>query len=202
MGISALTGRLARRASLLALGVVAVHQVRYALACGADASSALAHQGHGYLGDLAPLLATLALSVVGARLVAAATGALGRDESTASRRGEPIVFAGVLLAIFCAQELAEGALVAGHPGGVAAVLANGGWLAVPVALAVGALVACFDRLLAGAESVLAERAARAWRPTYPARSASLPAAPALVVLATRTLAFGLARRPPPAPARG
>ena len=45
-----------------------------------------------------------------------------------------------LAAIFCAQELTEGAIATGHPAGLAAVLADGGWVFLPLALAIGALV--------------------------------------------------------------
>src|SRR5213080_572900 len=145
MGTSALTGRLARRASLLALGTLALHQLRYALAYGGDASSALAHQGHSYLGDVAPLLVALALSLVCARLVAAALGRLGADPDRSPGRGaETVAFAAALLAIFLAQELTEGVLAAGHPGGLAAVLPHGGVVALPLALAIGAVIAAVD----------------------------------------------------------
>ncbi len=199
MSTRALTGRLARRASLLALGALAVHQLRYALAYGGDASSALARQGHSYLGDLAPILVALAFSLVCARLMAAAIGRLGRGSALrASWRAEWIAFAAALLAIFSVQELTEGALAAGHPGGVAAVLANGGWLAFPLALAIAAIVACVDRAVSRAERSLV---ARALRPAHGASrpdAAPLPEAPTVLSLATRPLPFGLARRPPPA----
>jgi hypothetical protein len=199
MGTSALTGRLARRASLLALGALALHQLRYALAYGGDASSVLARQGHSYLGAVVPVLMALALSLVCARLVAAALGRLGADpDRSPSRRAETVAFAAALLAIFAAQELTEGVLAAGHPGGVAAVLAHGGVVALPLALAIGAVIAAVDRLLASAERTLVTLArARAARAGHPA-SAPLPAAPLVRGLAIRTLEFGLARRPPPA----
>ena len=41
MGPRALAGPLARRASLLALGAFALHQLRYAIAYGGEASAAL-----------------------------------------------------------------------------------------------------------------------------------------------------------------
>src|SRR5690349_25105059 len=101
MSTSALTGRLARRASLLALGALALHQLRYELAYGGDASSALAHQGHSYLGGLAPILVALAASVVCARLLAAAIGRLeSASARPAGRRAEWLAFAAALLAIF------------------------------------------------------------------------------------------------------
>ena len=169
MSTRALTGRLARRASLLALGALAVHQLRYALAYGGGASSALARQGHSYLGDLAPILVALAsASSARASWPRRSDASAARSAQRASWRAEWIAFAAALLAIFSAQELTEGALAAGHPGGVAAVLANGGWLAFPLALALAAIVACADRALSRAERSLVARARR------PARGASRP----------------------------
>src|SRR5689334_1798670 len=98
MGSSALTGRLARRASLLALGALALHQLRYALAYGGETSSALERQGHSYLGDLGPIVVALALSIVCARLLGAAAGRLpdGRA-SEPTRRRATVGCAGALL---------------------------------------------------------------------------------------------------------
>src|SRR5436190_1931943 len=131
MGPRALAGPLARRASLLALGAFALHQLRYSIAYGGDASAELAKQGHSYLGDLAPTLVAVALSVVLARLLAARLGRVGEVRSRS--RGLPrqsFALAGALVAIFSAQELTEGALAAGHPGGLAAVAAAGGIVAL------------------------------------------------------------------------
>ena len=132
--------------------------------------------------------------------VAAAIGRLGAGSARrASWRTEWVSFAAALLAIFSAQELTEGALTAGHPGGLAAVLANGGGIAVPLAFAIAAIVAWADRALSGAERSLLVRARRPTRSVRRPHASPLPAAPAVPILATRPLAFGLARRPPPAP---
>jgi hypothetical protein len=198
MGTRALTGRLARRASLLALGALALHQLRYALAYGDGASSALAQQGHGYLADLAPLLLMVALCVVCARLVAAALGRLGA--SSAARTGpwaESVAFAAALVAIFSAQELTEGLLAAGHPGGFAGLAGHGGIVAIPLALAIGALAAAIDRALSRAERSLAALAHRRRPPRGRPADEACPAIAEVAGLALRPLAFGLARRPPP-----
>jgi hypothetical protein len=77
------------------------------------------------------------------------------------------------------------------------MLAGGGWVALPLAVAIGALTALLARLLEGVERVIAvihaERPLRSRAPAVrgralPARGISLLSAP---------LAFGLARRPPP-----
>ena len=72
-------------------------------------------------------------------------------------------------AIFCAQELTEGAVAAGHPAGLAAVLAHGGWIALPLAVAAGAVCAVACLLLQGVERTLARGA-----PSRPARARPSP----------------------------
>jgi hypothetical protein len=184
-----------RLAAILALGAFAVHQLRYLLAFG-SASAELAEEGHRYMADLLPALAVLVLAGFVATLI--------RGTEGASPTGVPLtrriaVFAGALLAIYLAQESIEGVLFAGHPAGPAAVLANGGWLALPLALAIGSLSALLASVLEGVERAIAlvhairvrSRAPLVRGRALPARGLRLPSTP---------LAFGLARRPPPAPA--
>jgi len=102
-----------------------------------------------------------------------------------------------LLAIFVGQECLEGLIAAGHPAGPAAVLAAGGWIAMPLALAIGTLLAVVARLLEGVEQAIAvvhaERSERSHPPSVDGR----PLPTRAVRLASAPLAFGLARRPPP-----
>jgi hypothetical protein len=199
MGPRALAGPLARRASLLALGTFALHQLRYATAYGGEASAALARQGHSYLGDLAPTLVALALSVLLARLLAARLGRVGDVQSRSrSLPRDSLALGAALLAIFSAQELTEGALAAGHPGGAAAVAAGGGLIALPLALAIGFAIACLDRFLSGAETSLARRASTHAGARQRPAAAPTPRSAPVMALATACLAFGFARRPPPA----
>jgi hypothetical protein len=51
-----------------------------------------------------------------------------------------------LLVLHASQELLEGALIADHPGGLAGVVGNGGWLAIPLSLAFGTLAALVLRV--------------------------------------------------------
>jgi hypothetical protein len=136
--VSAISSAL-RSATVVAAGAIAVHQLRYLVGYGGDASGALHDQGHGYLDALVPLLALLGGLTLVATIVAAIAGAPPR-----SRRGAPLVralvYAGAILAVFGAQETIEGVLVAGHPGGIAAVMAHGGLVALPLALAFGWVV--------------------------------------------------------------
>jgi hypothetical protein len=176
---------------LIALGACAVHQLRYLAAYGAGAAPALSAQGHAYLETILPLLLTaVASSVLGTVAVAA----FGRCR--AAPRGVGWAFcAAAVLGIFVLQETAVGLLAAGHPGGLAAVLGHGGWIAVPIAVLVGRLLsllltglASVERRISGARTRRVHRAV-----------AALGGARALEgrPLACRTLVFGLARRPPP-----
>src|SRR5262245_353712 len=65
---------------LLPAAALAVHELRYRLAYGADAEAALAAQGHGYLDSLAPWLVLLLGLGLGAFLVRVARALAGRAE--------------------------------------------------------------------------------------------------------------------------
>src|SRR5919198_708721 len=130
-----------RLAAIVALGAFAVHQLRYLLAFGS--SGELAEEGHRYMAALLPAIAVLFLAGIVATLI---RGTEGASPSRTPLIRRVAVFAAALLAIYVAQESIEGLLSAGHPAGPAASMANGGWLALPLALAIGALSA----LLAGA----------------------------------------------------
>ncbi|HEY7120975.1 MAG TPA: hypothetical protein VH329_00320 [Solirubrobacterales bacterium] len=180
-----------RLAAILALGAFGLHQLRYTLAFGS--SGEFAEQGHRYMTALLPAIAVLALAGFVATLI--------RGTEGASPSGTPLirrvaVFAAALLAIYVAQESLEGILLAGHPAGVGAFLANGGWLALPIALAIGALSALLANALEGVERAIALVHAPRVRSRAPAvRGRALPARG--ISLLTAPLAFGLARRPPP-----
>jgi hypothetical protein len=183
-----------RLASILAVGAFALHQLRYLLAFGGSASAELAQDGHRYMSDLLPPLSVLVLAAVVATLIRGTEGASPARAPLARRIA---VFAGALLAIYVGQELLEGLVTSGHASGLAAVLAGGGWIALPLALTIGTLAALLAHMLERAERVIAvihlERPLRSRPPAVrgtalPARGISLLSAP---------LAFGLARRPPP-----
>jgi hypothetical protein len=194
------TSRTARAASLLSLAALAVHELRYLVAYGDRADEALASQGHAYLSDLGGALITLMLATLLATLLANALAPAarrpGQPAGSAFRR-TAVLYALALLAIFCAQELTEGAVAAGHPAGLGAVLAHGGWVALPLALAAGAVCSLACLALQGVERTLARRAPRRRPPRRPPALAEPHAAPARLPLASLNLAFGFARRPPP-----
>jgi hypothetical protein len=182
-----------RLAAILALGAFALHQLRYLIAFGDSSSAELARQGHGYMADALPVMAVFGLSALLATMMRARSGA-GLVRAPLHRRTS--IFSLALLSIYAIQESLEGMLAAGHPGGVAAVLAAGGWVAIPLAIALGRLAALMAKGLEGFESAIASRRAPRRLRRAPlvqgrplaARAARLPRTP---------LAFGFARRPPP-----
>lgn len=149
-----------RSVALLLAGAYAVHTLRYLLAYGPESHAELLAQGHGYLGA-APLALTVLLAAAVGQLVLRVARGGGSHGPKRSWRSVWAVCATSLLAIFAAQELVEGWLAAGHPDGLAALLAHGGWLAAPLSAAVGLLVALLHR---GAAAVLATSPPRAPRP--------------------------------------
>src|SRR5262245_51628295 len=179
-----------RLASILAMGAFGLHQVRY-LALPGPSSSA----EHGYMAELMAPIAVLVLAAALATLIRGTEDAVP-ERAPLGRR--VALFAGALLAIHLGQESLEAILTAGHPGSVDSPLA-GGWLAVPLALAIGAISALLASALERVERAIAVVHARRRRFRPPAvRGRARPAPGLRLVLSP--LAFGLARRPPPAPA--
>jgi hypothetical protein len=188
--------RRARQIGLFALGALAVHQARYALALAAGAhETGLAHR-HGYLETLAPALlgataAAIVVSLLAAALrrrLPAAAGAHGATERAA-------LYALGLICVYLVQETAEGLLVAGQPGLLEGALGAGGWLIMPLAMAFGAAAALVGGLLDRAEVRLARRVPA--RPRRAPRGLARPQTVSVRALASLTLGFGFARRPPP-----
>jgi hypothetical protein len=175
-----------RAGALLAAGSLAVHELRYLLAYGDPAAVG----GHGYLAFVAPLVAVALAIACGVWLAH-----VGRGSSAPARTLTWLRASAALLGVYVVQETVEALAAAGHPG----LLAHGGWLAVPVALAVGALVALLLRGARAADRVAAA-AARPWSPlaVLPVAPPSfpLPGAPASDPR-PRVLARRLAGRAPP-----
>jgi hypothetical protein len=193
------TGAATRAIALISLGALAVHELRYLVAYGHDADVALASQGHGYLSELGGVAIGLGVALL-------LGSVLGRAGLAHPHRGPRPAFGPTaalyccaIIAVFCAQESAEGLLFAGHAGGLAAPVANGGWVALPLAIVAGLLCALVARALVGVDEALASPApSRAPVPRSSTVPAPNPAVPR-VALGCMTLAFGIARRPPPLP---
>ncbi len=187
------TGSRVRAGALLALGALAVHQLRYLLVTGEIPGAAHAH---AYLGLLAPVAVAAATAAIALSLLAAASRRADRSSlRLADTTERAALYALGLLAAYFVQELAEGVLVAGHGGPLAAGAGAGGWLVLPLAVAFGALAALAGRWLDRVESSLGA-APRRRRRRAPARLGR-PRSRRGRALASLTLAFGLARRPPP-----
>jgi hypothetical protein len=170
---------------LMPAAAFVVHQLRFRIAYGSQANQVLAAQGHSYLTSFAPWL-VLALAI-GLGLfvvrVARAAGGLADARPRRSFAGLWALASASLVGIYVVQELLEGLFAVGHPGGMNGVFGHGGWWAVPVALAVGAIVAALLRI--------------AWTVVDAARRLASPpplAGPALLV--RRPLAVSLVPWPP------
>jgi hypothetical protein len=187
-----------RAAALLPAAVLTVHQLRYQLAFGAHTDARLASQGHDYLGALTPLAAMLVAIAAGLFIAGLARA---RRDGEAAERGRPFAFlwllaAAALLGIYCAQELAEGMIFAGHPGGLHGVFGDGGLWAVPLSLALGAIVALALRVADAAQRWVASLAAA--EPAPPAGRPPRAPRPAPVFMpALAPLALAAAGRAPP-----
>jgi hypothetical protein len=185
------TAHYVRLAALLAVGAAALHQLRYLLAPGP--SGDLGQDAHGYLVALLPLLAFLVMSAALATLI---RGTEGAPPSRAPLAPRICAFSVAMLAIYVCQESFESVLAAGHSGGLTTLLDGGGWIALPLALAIGALTALLARVLEGLERAIAVAHTERTRSRAPSvRGRPLPAR--IMRLASSPLAFGLARRPPP-----
>jgi hypothetical protein len=140
-------------AALLAAGALGVHELRVRLVeGGAEAGSGA---GHAYLGVLTALVG-VALALALARYLQLWIGR--RSGGCVGRRPVALwLLASVLvLAGYVSQELIAGWLSAGHPAGLAAILAHGGGIALPLAAAFGGIAV----LLSGGAEALLERRCR------------------------------------------
>ncbi len=178
-------------AALMGAGTFAVHQLRFALTFRHGTGDPMAMRGHGYLVPVAPVLVGLLLLAFAVGLARMARGAT--DPAPQVRR----LWAGTsasLFAVYCGQESVEGMLTAGHPAGLQGVVGHGGWVALPLALAVGLAIALIMRGAAAASTLVA--AGAPWR----APDCSSPEQAVLPPWIARTTCAGarnLAARGPP-----
>lgn len=173
-----------------------LHELRFRLDLGHGGETA-AH-GHGYLVLVAPVAGTFAALLLGALVLRSAVCPPEQQRRIRLRRVWPLA-AAALLGIYTSQELVEGLVSHGHPSGLAGVFGAGGWVSIPLALALGGGVA----LLVQVTQRVAEAApaGAGWLAGITvAHSAPAP----LRILVSRTLggrrrplAFRLAGRGPP-----
>jgi hypothetical protein len=204
-----------RAAALMPAAVLTVHQLRYLLAFGGGSGQELEKEGHQYLSALAAPIAMSVAILVGlflARLASAwrdgEADAAGRREPASGRSGRAsrasawrgflrlsLTIGASLLALYSCQELLEGMLSSGHPGGFDGVFGDGGWWAVPLSLACGFVIAA---ALRGARAAIRWAAARrrAPKPSY-GRPAPAPRPRRLALPRLEPLAGAAAGRAPP-----
>jgi hypothetical protein len=157
------TGWRIRAGTLIAVGALGVHDLRYLIAYGGHAGDELSLQGHGYLRLATPLIAGILVLVAVAfasRLLRAYSHGEGETAAPPSTRRLWLSASAILISVYTCQEWIEGQLAAGHPGGVGAAFAHGGWVAVPLALALGLVIALLMRGAAAAVAVAVRRRAR------------------------------------------
>ena len=198
--IARITGASLRSRGLLLLpvGAFVVHQLRYRIAFGPQASAQLAAQGHAYLDLFAPWLVLLLCLATGS-FVARVAQALAIGRGAGHRRSFAVVWltsSFLLTGIYAVQELLEGLVAVGHPFGLEGVVGHGGWWAAIVAVAVGAVIALLlhvESAVVDAAAALAARPApvRLVQPAWAVASAFAPR--------SRPLATSRAGRAPPMP---
>jgi hypothetical protein len=184
-----------RLGALLAFAAFGLHQFRYLAAHGRQAGDQLAAHGHGYMAGALPYVLALLVAALLATLLRARMGAPGSSPTSFARRAA--AYAAAIFVVYGSQELLEGFLASGHPTGAGALLADSGWIALPLALLFGIGAALLAVALEGLESVLAAPVERRALPQAP-RGRGRPAATEHALLRPSPLAFGIARRPPPA----
>ncbi len=158
-----------RLAGVIAPAALVLHELRYLIGFGDHAHEALADRGHAYLplaGGVAGLLIALAVAQLIVALGRARRTARGEEPPGLLRIWGVLVLA--LLAVYTGQELLEAALTPGREISAAAVLAEGGWCALPLALVIGALAALVVQG-AGRRVAMVARQAR----PHPARESTL-----------------------------
>jgi hypothetical protein len=189
-----------RAAALMPAAVLTVHQLRFQLAFGGQADSRLAAEGHQYLSSFFAPLAAMALAI-GIGLFLATLAQAWRQAPAGGGRAPSsfprvwLLAAAALLAIYCGQELLEGLLASGHPGGLAGVFGAGGLWAIPLSGLLGAVVAAGLHVAA----VAVEWVARVGASAAPRRAcARPPLRPTAIFLSVpEPLASAAAGRAPP-----
>lgn len=190
-----------RAAAAMPAAVLTVHQLRYQLAFGGRTDEKLASQGHQYLGAVAPFAAMLLAIVVGLFLSNLARAWRDGDQDGGGAHASHsfpkiwLLAALSLLLIYCGQELFEGFFTAGHPGGLAGIFGQGGFLAIPLSLLLGGLVALALRV---ADVAIRWAASRHRQNPVPRAPARRPRRPDDFLAAPRgPLASAAAGRAPP-----
>ena len=177
----------------MAAGAYGLHQLRYLIGYGADSHHELSAQGHAYLSFAPPLLAVVLVLCIGELVHRAAGGGVDGPAPVRLRTLWAVATAS-LVVTYSLQELVEGALSGGHPGGFGGVFDHGGWVAIPLAVVFGLVVALLLRGAARAIEISGEHPVRLAlpRPLILIRSSR----PAFVATACALARNASARGPP------
>jgi hypothetical protein len=196
-------GSRARRllpATWVPLAAIAVHQLRFFLAYGDGGTRELAESGHSYLHSLTPWIVLLCALGVGGFL--RRLGLVWRDAGEADSGPSHstlrlwLVASVALVLIYAGQEALEGLLSSGHADGLAGIFGDGGWWALPAALAVGGALALLVR---GGEAAIVFVARLGRRPSAARRlRLASPAPTAIFIVPASPLACCAPGRAPPA----
>ncbi|MGI8749256.1 MAG: hypothetical protein ACR2J6_01685 [Thermoleophilaceae bacterium] len=178
-----------RAGGLILTGELAVHELRYLIAPAERA-------GHGYL-PLLGALSVLVLAVGAGRLAGALESArrTGRDERVTVRflAAWPVL-ALTIVTLFGVQETVEGLVGGGGAAALAGPFSSGGWVVLPLAVAISAVLAL---ALTGARAAVRSAARAARAALRPRRADPRPVAKALSKLRPSLLALNLGGRAPP-----
>jgi hypothetical protein len=143
-------------AAFLLLGSQALHHLRFLVAPDHDAGATLTEHGHGgaHLAATGPAIG-IVVALLLAALIVRAAGAPRHlaARSVRVRRLWPLAVV-ALLVCYGSQELLEGALGHGHEGGFATLAENDGWVAVPLAVVLGGLIALAVRIARAADALV------------------------------------------------
>lgn len=186
-------------AALLLLGALSLHELRFLIDVGHGGVGTGGH-GHGYLLLAGPIIGMVAAILLGSLVVRSAVcSPSARVQRVRVARVWPLA-AAALLAIYTSQELVEGAVAPGHPSGLDGVFGNGGWVSIPLSLAIGAVIALLVRITQRVAD--ASPVGRGWlsdltQLVLPSTSCFSPVA-RTIGKRRRPLAFRLAGRGPPA----
>jgi hypothetical protein len=162
-----------RFVALLSFGALVLHDLRYRIGYHEHAASTLRDHGHAYLSALGIFVGALVALTVALFAAGLLHARRRKDVSLAATPsfGRTWVYATLsLAAIYVGQEWLEGQLAQGHPQGLAGIVGHGGWAALPLAVAIAAMIAL---LLRGSDAVLS-LVARHGRPAPPKRRSSKP----------------------------
>ncbi len=167
-----------RWVGLLAVGAIALHELRYLLGPGAHVHDASVSHMHSHL-PLAIAIACMVFVASVVDFVAALLAANGDRTSVAapprlSRAWPAATFA--LLAVFVVQESLEGALFGGHTAGMHGLFGHGGWSVAIFAPLLGAVIAFLVRGSQKAIELVARKRAIRVAPQAGAHPPDAPAA--------------------------